>query len=579
MRYPENFNQVQLNNSSRWQNLENLAIDDWESLASCSIKGNGTPSSIIVTNFKFNIPKGSKINVVDVRFNFHRGLSKENIDIQAPIVELVGVKGEFSQKSNLEAFNRPAESAVFFEGKGLTVDDVNDEEFGVRIRFPKNIAPNEGMLYFDFVRVTIDYLDQQYVMSNDFNSYYPYEDNPLQKAVGDEFIFTVYFRDIFGSNENQKIHIFVPDGLELARYYFQPDKHLLKNKKPQDSLDTSNPNEYIWNIGSKKKGMNRLRLIFKCKSEGIKSLNCYHKIFGSADDFFVEVHPEGYECGINEFEDILLKWDEELEDDEEYQLLNQEIAIEVNNVSMEFEKAQEKIDNLKEYVIKWLKREIKSKEKFKALKNVSFTINKGERVGLIGFNGAGKSTLLKVLSGVLKPTEGEIEIEGKVAPLLELGAGFDHNYNGRENIFLNGAILGYSKEFLRSKYDEIVEFSELEEFIELPIKNYSSGMIAKLGFSVATIVDPEILVLDEVLSVGDVKFQKKSYDKIRSMMRSGTTVLLVSHSVSTIETICNRVIWLDKGKLVMDGNAKDVCKAYVEAAEHATEEERQNIEF
>ena len=197
MRYPENFNQVQLNNSSRWQNLENLAIDDWESLASCSIKGNGTPSSIIVTNFKFNIPKGSKINVVDVRFNFHRGLSKENIDIQAPIVELVGVKGEFSQKSNLEAFNRPAESAVFFEGKGLTVDDVNDEEFGVKIRFPKNIAPNEGMLYFDFVRVTIDYLDQQYVMSNDFNSYYPYENNPLQKAVGDEFIYTVYFRDIF----------------------------------------------------------------------------------------------------------------------------------------------------------------------------------------------------------------------------------------------------------------------------------------------------------------------------------------------------------------------------------------------
>ena len=330
--------------------------------------------------------------------------------------------------------------------------------------------------------------------------------------------------------------------------------------------------------------MNRLRLIFRCKSEGIKLLNCYHDVFGSGDKFYVEVHPEGYDCGINEYEDVLLKWSVELEDDEEYQLLNQETAIEVNNVSMEFEKAQEKIDNLKEYVIKWLKREIKSKEKFKALKNVSFTINKGERVGLIGFNGAGKSTLLKVtllkvLSGVLKPTEGEIEIEGKVAPLLELGAGFDHNYNGRENIFLNGAILGYSKEFLQSKYDEIVEFSELEEFIELPIKNYSSGMIAKLGFSVATIVDPEILILDEVLSVGDVKFQKKSYDKIRSMMRSGTTVLLVSHSVNTIETICNRVIWLDKGKLIMDGNAKDVCKAYVEAAEHATEEERQNIEF
>lgn len=579
MRYPKKFNQVQVNNSSRWQDLDNLSIDDWESLAYCNIKSNDAPSSIVVTNFNFNIPKGSKINTVDIRFNFHKNLAHDNIDIQAPTVDLVGLKGKFSSKSNFEAFNKPVESAVFFVGNGISADDLNSEEFGVKISFPKNTSPNDGTLFFDFVRVTIDYVDQQYVMNNENNSYYPTEDNPLQKAVGEEFTYSILFRDTIGSEKRQKIYIDVPKGLELIKYYFNPDKHLLKNKKPQDSLNTSNPNEYIWNIGSKKKGMNRLRLIFKCKSEGIKLLNCYHDIFGSGDDFYVEVHPEGYDCGINEYEDVLLKWSVELEDDEEYQLLNQETAIEVNNVSMEFEKAQEKIDNLKEYVIKWLKREIKSKEKFKALKNVSFTINKGERVGLIGFNGAGKSTLLKVLSGVLKPTEGEIEIEGKVAPLLELGAGFDHNYNGRENIFLNGAILGYSKEFLQSKYDEIVEFSELEDFIELPIKNYSSGMIAKLGFSVATIVDPEILILDEVLSVGDVKFQKKSYDKIRSMMRSGTTVLLVSHSVNTIETICNRVIWLDKGKLIMDGNAKDVCKAYVEAAEHATEEERQNIEF
>ena len=492
------------------------------------------------------------------------------------LITLPGVGRKSANVIMLEAFNKPVESAVFFAGNGISADDLNSEEFGVKISFPKNTSSNDGTLFFDFVRVTIDYVDQQYVMSNENNSYYPTEYNPLQKAVGDEFTYSILFRDTVGSEKSQKVYIDVPEGLELVKYYFHPDKHLLKNKKPQDTFDTEN---FVWHIGSNKKGVSRVRLIFRCKSEGMYVLRSFHDVFGSSEKFHVEVHPEGYDCGINEYEDILLKWDEELEDDEEYQLLNQETAIEVNNVSMEFEKAQEKIDNLKEYVIKWLKREIKSKEKFKALKNVSFTINKGERVGLIGFNGAGKSTLLKVLSGVLKPTEGEIEIEGKVAPLLELGAGFDHNYNGRENIFLNGAILGYSKEFLQSKYDEIVEFSELEEFIELPIKNYSSGMIAKLGFSVATIVDPEILILDEVLSVGDVKFQKKSYDKIRSMMRSGTTVLLVSHSVRTIETICNRVIWLDKGKLIMDGNAKDVCKAYVEAAEHATEEERQNIEF
>lgn len=576
MRYPGTFKQVQHDDSAQWQDLERLAIDNWESLASCEIKGDIAPNSIVLTNFNFNIPKGSLIHVVDIRFNFHRNLSQENIDIQAPTVELLGVKKEFSLKSNFEAYNKPVESAVFFEGGKLSTDEINSEDFGVKITFPENTNKNEGILYFDFLRIAIDYADQQYVMSNENNSYYPTEDNPLQKAVGEEFTYSIKFRDTMGSKENQKIYVNVPEGLELVKYYFLPDKELLKNNKPQDTFDEEN---FIWTIGSTKKGMSRIRLIFKCKSEGLKILTSFHEIFGSGEKFHVEVHPEGYDCGINEYEDVLLKWDVELEDDEEFQLLNQETAIEVNNVSMEFEKAQEKVDNLKEYVIKWLKRELKPKEKFEALNNISFTINRGERVGLIGFNGAGKSTLLKVLSGVLKPTEGDVEINGKVAPLLELGAGFDHNYNGRENIFLNGAILGYSKEFLEEKYDEIIEFSELEEFIELPIKNYSSGMIAKLGFSVATIVDPEILILDEVLSVGDVRFQKKSYDKIRSMMRSGTTVLLVSHSVKTIETICNRVIWLDKGKLVMDGNAKDVCKAYVEAAETATEEERQNIEF
>ena len=237
------------------------------------------------------------------------------------------------------------------------------------------------------------------------------------------------------------------------------------------------------------------------------------------------------------------------------------------------------VDNLKEYVIKTIKREVKPKSQFLALNNLNFTVYKGERIGIIGFNGAGKSTLLKILAGVMKPTSGSVSTNGKIAPLLELGAGFDHNYTGAENIFLNGAILGYKKEFLQSKYDEIVEFSELGDFIHIPIKNYSSGMLSKLGFSVATIVEPDILILDEVLSVGDVKFTKKSGDKLRSMMEMGTTVFLVSHSVDQIRKLCKRAIWLDHGNLVMDGPVDEVCDAYIETAKEASVEELHNIEL
>ncbi|MBX7076356.1 MAG: ABC transporter ATP-binding protein [Methanobacteriaceae archaeon] len=271
------------------------------------------------------------------------------------------------------------------------------------------------------------------------------------------------------------------------------------------------------------------------------------------------------------------------EEDAEFQnlpyIVSDEVAIKAENLSMEFNLNQEKVDNLKEYVIKRIKGEIKPKNHFLALNNLSFTVNKGERIGIIGFNGAGKSTLLKILAGVMKPTEGKVETHGKIAPLLELGAGFDNNYTGEENIFLNGAILGYQKEFLESKYDEIVEFSELGEFIKVPIKNYSSGMLSKLGFSVATIVEPDILILDEVLSVGDVKFKKKSGNKLKSMMGSGITVFLVSHSVDQIRKLCKRVLWLDHGNLVMDGDVDEVCDAYIETAKEASAEELHNIEL
>ena len=253
------------------------------------------------------------------------------------------------------------------------------------------------------------------------------------------------------------------------------------------------------------------------------------------------------------------------------------VSIELRHVSLSFKIGNDKIDNLKEYVIRTLNRTKEKKTIFKATDDVSFKIYKGEKIGIIGFNGAGKSTLLKIISGVYTPDEGEVIINGNIAPLLSLGAGFDKNYSGRENIFLNGAILGYDEEFLKSKYDEILEFSELGEFINLPVKNYSSGMLSKLGFSIATIVDPDILILDEVLGVGDINFKKKSKEKIKSLMDSNTTVLLVSHSIKEIRNICDKAIWIDKGKVVDIGEVNSVCDKYEEAAKNASKEKTKKL--
>ena len=253
------------------------------------------------------------------------------------------------------------------------------------------------------------------------------------------------------------------------------------------------------------------------------------------------------------------------------------VSIELRHVSLSFKIGNDKIDNLKEYVIRTLNRTKEKKTIFKATDDVSFKIYKGEKIGIIGFNGAGKSTLLKIISGVYTPDEGEVIINGNIAPLLSLGAGFDKNYSGRENIFLNGAILGYDEEFLKSKYDEILEFSELGEFINLPVKNYSSGMLSKLAFSIATIVDPDILILDEVLGVGDINFKKKSKEKIKSLMESNTTVLLVSHSIKEIRNICDKAIWIDKGKVVDIGEVNSVCDKYEEAAKNASKEKTKKL--
>lgn len=236
-------------------------------------------------------------------------------------------------------------------------------------------------------------------------------------------------------------------------------------------------------------------------------------------------------------------------------------AIEVENVGMKFNMSSEKVDDLKDYVIKLLKKQLNYKE-FWALRDISFKIEKGDRVGLIGLNGAGKSTLLKVISGVLKPTEGKVKISGNIAPLLELGAGFNNQYTGTENIFLYGAMLGHSKAFLNEKYKEIVKFSELGEFIDVPVKNYSSGMKSRLGFAIATIVEPDILILDEVLSVGDAKFRKKSTNKIKSMIENNVTVLFVSHSIDQVLDLCNKAILLEKGRLVGFGSAQEIADIY-----------------
>ena len=235
--------------------------------------------------------------------------------------------------------------------------------------------------------------------------------------------------------------------------------------------------------------------------------------------------------------------------------------IEVNDVSMRFRMNRDKIMSLKEYVTTALRGKLNYQE-FTALDHVSFTVQKGETLGLIGRNGAGKSTMLKVISGILKPTEGSVVCHGNVVPMLELGSGFDMDLNGRENIFLNGAILGYSEKFLQAKYDEIVAFSELGQFIEVPIRNYSSGMLARLAFSIATVVRPEILIVDEILAVGDAQFQEKSKKRMLELMGGGTTVLFVSHGIEQVREMCSRAVWLEQGKVQVIGTANEVCKLY-----------------
>ena len=236
--------------------------------------------------------------------------------------------------------------------------------------------------------------------------------------------------------------------------------------------------------------------------------------------------------------------------------------IDVDHVTIRFNLANQKVDNLKEYFIKLIKRELMFQE-FLAVKDVSFQVRQGEAWGLIGTNGSGKSTMLKAISGILKPYKGTISVNGSVAPLIELGAGFDQEMTARENIFLNGCVLGHSEQFMREHFDEIVDFAEIHNFLDSPLKNYSSGMRARLGFSIATMVKPDILIVDEILAVGDYKFRQKCEKRMKELLSGGTTLLYVSHSIDEVKRLCDHALWIDKGVERMQGPAIDVCDAYM----------------
>ena len=242
--------------------------------------------------------------------------------------------------------------------------------------------------------------------------------------------------------------------------------------------------------------------------------------------------------------------------------MNEEYVVDVEDLTIRFNLASEKVDNLKEYVIKMIKHELMFQE-FLALKHVNLKVKSGEAWGLIGTNGSGKSTLLKACCGILKPYTGTVTTRGKIAPLIELGAGFDMNMTARENVFLNGTVLGHSRKFMEEHFNEIIDFAELQDFLDVPIKNFSSGMQARLGFAIATMVRPDILVVDEILSVGDYQFQQKRYKRMEEMLSNGTTLLYVSHDVKSVRKLCDHAIWLDKGDVRMSGLVKEVTDEYI----------------
>ena len=250
---------------------------------------------------------------------------------------------------------------------------------------------------------------------------------------------------------------------------------------------------------------------------------------------------------------------------------NKKVIIDVNHATVRFNMANQQVNNLKEYIIKLIKKELMFQELF-ALQDINLVVRSGEAWGIIGTNGAGKSTLLKLICGILKPYKGTVHVYGGIAPLIELGAGFDGEMTARENVVLNGTLMGYSEKFMKDHFDEIIDFAQLWDFLDMPIKNYSSGMAARLGFAVATMVQPDIMICDEVLSVGDYIFQEKCEKRMKHMLETGTTLLYVSHSNESVKKLCDHALWLEKGQMVMDGDVNTVCDAYAAKGRNAIED-------
>ena len=563
VRYPGKVIQKETGDEASWVDLDNIKLDDWDKLAVCNLKSHQKPATLILSDFNFNIPEKAVITQIIVEHDFHKEDNNRLIVVNPPILKLEDLTKESHVGASIYPTNR---NIVFNRSElDLTVEDVSSPDFGIEFDFPENMSQNEGELYLDFVRIKVIYDYPRYVLSTgETSSNFPNKENPLEKTVGDKFQYFVTFRNSNGLlTDEQEVKLSIPDELEIDNVRFKSHKvNRLDADVVESFKDKFDKETLIWHPSVRGKSFSTLGLDLKCKAEGTYSISSFNEYTGSSMDFYVKVYPKGHKFTKTESKEFEVKKPEDLKDDLDE--IEKETVIKVDNVFMEFEMPQEKIDNLKEYVIKWIKREIKPKKHFKALDNISFEIKKGERVGIIGFNGAGKSTLLKTIVGVYKPTKGKIEKQGVIAPLLELGAGFDGNYSGRENIFLYGAILGYSREFIQSKYDEIVEFSELGDFIEVPVKNYSSGMKSRLGFSIATAVEPDVLILDEVLSVGDAGFRKKSLAKVQSLFDSGVTVLFVSHSIDQVMAICDTAILLDHGKIISQGPVEEVTQVYNE---------------
>ena len=459
-----------------------------------------------------------KIKEIPIDTKFQKNRFK-NIKIYAPNYEMkYGAWNDYVVQIFDGNSNPIANEEVIFEINGAKYDDITTEE--------------------GYARLPITLIAKKY----EIETYFPANEEYAPRVVGE--IIVLKENQDFSPEKKENTRLYAPHMVIYSKD--EPDYCVRLMDKDENPINgekiTININGESYEGITDKEGFASFDLSLKPDTYNIET------VFEGNDEY----------DAISQFSKLEVK----------ARHIDRRVMVEVEHLAMEFKVSKDKIDTLKEYIRRTLKRNKKETKKVRIIDDVSFKVYEGERVGILGFNGAGKSTLLRIISGIYEPTEGTIKINGKIAPLLELSAGFDKNYTGKNNIFLNGALLSMDEKFIKEKYDEIVEFSELGEHINYPVKNYSKGMRAKLGFSIATLINPEILIIDEILAVGDIKFRKKSSEKIKSMMKEGVTVLIVSHSIPQIKNLCDRCIWLENGKVYMEGESKKVCDAYMNYAEN-----------